>query len=73
VKKESERKKKYREEHKDEINEKSRMKRKEKENEYFACEICQMLVKNFKIHEKSEYHDKNLNNGWKDDKEKILF
>jgi len=32
-----------------------------------------MFVKNYSIHEKSEYHDKNLNNGWKDDKEKYYF
>jgi len=32
-----------------------------------------MFVKNYSIHEKSEYHDKNLNNGWKDDKEKYHF
>jgi len=71
--KEKERKNKYRDEHKDEINEKKRKARKEKENDFFACEICQMLVKNYSIHEKSEYHNKNQNNGWKEDKEKYYF
>jgi len=68
--KEKERKKKYRDEHKDEINEKRREVRKEKENDFFACEFCKMLVKDFKIHEKSEYHKKNMNNDWEDEREK---
>jgi len=71
--KERERAKKYREEHKDEMNKRKREERKEKENEYFACGICRMLVKNLKIHEKSEYHDKNKNNSWKEPKEKYYF
>jgi len=58
-----ERKKQYREEQKDEINEKKRKVRKEKEKEFYSCEICKMLVRNYNIHEKSEYHNKNLNNG----------
>ena len=70
--KEKEQKKKYRDEHKDEINEKKRKVRKEKENEFFACEICKMFVKNYNIHEKSEYHSKNQTNSWKD-KEKYYF
>ena len=50
-----ERQKKFRDEHKE---------------EYYACEICEVLIKNHLVHEKSEYHRKNLNNGWKDEKEK---
>jgi len=58
IAKEKDRHKKYRDDHKDEINEKKRNERKEKENEFFACEVCKILVKNFKIHEKSEYHQR---------------
>jgi len=71
--KEKERKKKYRDEHKDEINEKKRKVRQEKENEFFACNVCKILVKDYKIHEKSEYHKKNMNNGWEDDKGKYHY
>jgi hypothetical protein len=42
----------------------------EHKNEFFACEICKILIKNHLVHEKSEYHQKNLNNGWKDEKDK---
>ena len=60
VKPKKKRKNGRREEHKEEM--------KENKNEYFACESCQMLVKNINVHNKTEYHNKNVNNGWKDDR-----
>jgi len=47
--------------------------REENKNEFFACESCQMLVKNINAHNQTEYHSKNLNNEWKDAKEKKNF
>jgi len=78
---ENERHKKYREAQKDkeEWQEKERQRQKQKKirdehkNEFFACESCQMLVKNVNVHNQTEYHKKNMNNGWKDDKEKKNF
>ena len=39
----------------------------------FACEICQMLVRNQKLHEKSQYRHKNRTNGWKDERLSNFF
>ena len=68
--KERQRHKKYSEEHKEEIKERQKKIRDGHKEEYYACESCQMLVKNINVHNKTEYHNKNSNNGWKDDKEK---
>jgi len=73
VKPKKKRKNGRREEHKEEMKEKQKKIREEHKNEYFACESCQMLVKNINVHNKTEYHNKNVNNGWKDDKEKKDF
>ena len=70
--KEKRRHKKYSQEHKEEIKERSKKFRDEQKKEFFACEICKILIKNHLVHEKSEYHRKNLNNGWKDEKEKKM-
>ena len=71
--KERQRHKKYNDEHREEIKEKQKKIRDEHKNEFFACESCQMLVKNVNVHNQTEYHKKNMNNGWKDDKEKKNF
>ena len=68
--KERQRKKKYAKEHPEKTREQSKRFRGEHKNEYIACEVCQMLVRNQKLHEKSQYHHKNMTNGWKDDREK---
>ena len=69
---ENDRHKKYRESQKDteEWKEKEKAFREVYKNDFFACETCQILIKNKIVHEKSEYHQKNSNNGWTDDKEK---
>ena len=54
---------KYNQEHKEEIKERSKKFRDEQKKEFFACEICEILIKNHLVHEKSEYHQKKLNNG----------
>ena len=59
-------------EHKEGIKERQKKFRDEHKNEFFVCEICKILIKNHLVHEKSEYHQKNLNNGWKDEKEKKM-
>ena len=68
--KERQRHKKYNQEHKEEIKERQKVFREVHKNEFFACELCQLLIKNKIVHEKSEDHLNNSNNGWKDDKEK---
>lgn len=68
--KERQRKKRYAKEHLEKAREQSKRFREEHKNEYFACEICLMLVRNQKLHEKSQYHQKNETNGRKDDREK---
>jgi len=70
--KEKQRHKKYSQEHKEEIKERQKKFRDGHKNDFFACEIYQILIKNHLVHEKSEYHQKNLNNGWKDEKEKKI-
>jgi len=69
IKKEKERHKRYNEEHREEMKQKQKKIREENKNEFFACESCQMLVKNINAHNQTEYHSKNLNNEWKDAKE----
>ena len=71
--KERQRHKKYHEEHREQINEKQKKVREEPKNGFFTCESCQMLVKNINVHIQTECHHKNINNGWKDDKEKKNF
>ena len=58
--KERQRHKKYNDEHREEIKEKQKKIRDEHKNEFFACESCQMLVKNVNVHNQTEYHKKNI-------------